>query len=343
MKVDAIRNSVETLFPLRSFLIALSVLIGMILIGLSIVTMMSGKSAPAIETFVPIPEQTVEIESGDLNQLDLKTPEQPRDIEDAIAGLHETTPYGLVPIIRQGDKLTALNAYAASFEKTAESKATISLVMVDFGLSKQTSEDALKALPPGISFVVRPFTKDVQKWTNEARRSGREVWLSLPLQTSSYPAVDTGPNTILTTLNAAENEKRLLANLATSTGYAGVIVEEGNSFSSTKDNLAKLLDSIVSRGLGIVQSDTQSPFLSELIGQKNFPFARNDFWIDEISSEKNMQSQFIEIESTAMQSGSVTVFFRPYPVVLKSLQTWTKDLSDRGIQLAPLSYTVISQ
>lgn len=342
-----IRNRVEDFFPLRSFLISLAALSGFSIAVISAVTLLHTPPASTVETFVTVPEQTVAVKSGDLNQLDLhESPApaaaepQPKEIEDAVAGLHETTAEGLVPIIRSGDKLTALKAYAAAFEKKPDTKATISLVMVDYGLSKKLSSDAIKALPEGVSLLLSPYTKAAQQWTNDARKENREVWLSLPVQTAAYPKIDTGPYTLLTNMNLAENEKRLLRTLATSTGYAGVIVEEGNSFSSRKTDFEKIIASLSGRGLGLVQSDTKSPFIGEIAQEQKAAFGKNDFWIDSVSSEKDLQSKLRSVEAAAVKNGSVIVFFRPYPVLLKSLRKWSDDLASRQVQLAPLSHAI---
>lgn len=345
MKAAIIKNRVEEFFPFRIFLISLAVLIGLTVAGLGIVTMLSKPTSPTTEIVVALTEPTVAVKSGDLNELDLHEapaahPSTAKNFNAAVEGLFETSPLGPLPIIRSGDKLTALQAYAAPFEKKSDTKATISLVMADYGLSTKRSGDANKELPSGISFLLSPYAKDAQELTNNARKENREIWLSLPVQTAAYPAVDTGPNTLLTDMNLQENQRRLARTLATSTGYAGVIIEEGNSFSSRKADFEKLISSISGRGLGIIQSDTESPFIEDIAKAQKSAFARNNFWLDAVSSEKELQSKLISIEAAAVKNGSAIVFFRPYPVLLKSLQKWSDDLASRQVQLAPLSYAI---
>ncbi len=300
-------------------------------------------------------EKTVAVNSGDLNQLDLKTPPpappspaivtdagkpQPHDIEDAIAGLHEATPYGLAPVVRVEDHMTAFRAYASPFTPAVDTKGTVSFVMVDFGLSDKISQSGITDLPSAVTFLLDTNAKNAQKWTSDARRYSHEVWVSLPLQTNDYPQIDTGPKTIIANMDPTESNKRLLQTLGVSTGYAGVIINNANAFASLKDQLQKVLASVSARGLAIAQSDPADKSTSDMAAAINAPFTQNNTWIAQISSEKDLQTKFIDIESSAVKNKKIVVFFRPYPATIKAIQNFAKDSASRGIQLAPLSATI---
>lgn len=289
------------------------------------------ETQPGISVIVPISsDNSVSLQSEGLRPDDkaLQTPPaqqvtaipaNPADqavdvIEDAVAGLHETTPYGLVPVIRATDKLTAFQAYRAPFTPAPGIQGTVSLVMVDFGLSKTLSGEALKI--PGLTYAVNPYNASAQTWISQARQSGHEVWLTLPVQTAAYPAVDTGPNTLLADLKPEENEARLLKSLAVATGYVGLI-NPGASF-----DFAPVKNTLIARGLGVVDSgDTQ-------------------FWIDNDLSPAALQAKLNQLSQTASHKGRAIAFFHPYPSVLKAVADWSAGLQKNSLQLAPLSAAV---
>ncbi len=312
---------------------------------------LSGKSpVNGIEKTLSIPtHDTVAVDSGDLNQLDITAKPapkpklnepQPIEIEDAVAGLHTETPHGLVPIIRKEDGLTPFKAYAAPFAVDPSAKALVSFVMLDYGLSEKTSDTAVKNLPSGVTLVLDAYTRDAQKWTSEARRHGHEVWLSLPLQSKDYPTIDTGPKTILATLSDGDADNRLKQTLGVATGYSGLVINNSFGFGKAPNLLEKVLNDIAGRGLGIVQSSTIDQNLSKLVAQTKAPFALADLNMSNMDSGKSLPEKLIDIEAMAVEKKKLVIFFSPYPATIKALQDWSEKASNRGVQFAPLSAVV---
>lgn len=339
MKAGVVVENLNEAISVKTFLIALACLFALML-GTVISTSILGHTpVTPIETIVSITaEKTVAVQSGDLNQMDLKP--QPKQIEDAIAGLHEQTVSGLVPIIRASDQMTVFKAYAADFKLLPETQGIIALVMVDFGLSAKAARTAIDDLPAGVSLALSPYARDAQKLTSDARRKNHEVWLELPLQTKSYPGVDTGPNTLLTQLNADGNNQRMLQSLGTATGYAGVVVNNGDAFENAASVLQKIMADITARGLGLVESDPDGKFITALAVESKIPFTRNEILLDQVTSPKDLEAQLNDLQGVAVKNKKLVVFFKPYPVTIKAIQDWSKTLSNQGIQLAPVSAVI---
>lgn len=356
MNASVLVNRLEDTLSVRTLTFTLAGLLGLTLLTVITSGFIGKPPVKGIEKLLSIPgEDTVAVNSGDLNELDITAPPpskantsdvtqagkpQAKAIESTVSGLQEETPYGLVPVIRQQDGVTPFKAYSSTFTPDPAAVATVSFVMVDFGLSKKYSESSIKDLPEGVSFVLDAYTKDAQKWTDEARKLNHEVWLSLPLQTKDYPKVDTGPKTILSSLSEGDANTRLLQTLALSTGYAGVIAHNASAYSSSANNVQKLFTSIADRGLGLIQSDPSDKIIGTLAAKSNPLFARADTWIDQVNSEKTLQAKFIDIEATAVKNKKLIVFFHPYPATLKALKKWSEEAANRGIQFAPLSAAV---
>jgi hypothetical protein len=108
------------------------------------------------------------------------------DVEDAIAGLYETTSYGPLPIKRLTDNKTVFELYRPPFERRPDSSGLIALVMVDYGLSDKLSAKAITTLPSAISMTVSPYSRMMQPKVTGARAYGHEVWLQIPIQDINF-------------------------------------------------------------------------------------------------------------------------------------------------------------
>ncbi|PZP54043.1 MAG: hypothetical protein DI586_10370 [Micavibrio aeruginosavorus] len=349
MAIGKVFTQVDEVIDVKTFSIASAVLLSGIVLTFIVSGLTGTAPVSGIEKTLIIPaHNTVAVDSGDLNQLDITSPPPKQietkaktiEIEDAIAGLHTETPYGLVPVIRKEDGLTPFKAYAPPFAANASAKALVSFVMTDFGLSEKTSESAIKNLPAGVTMVLDSYARGAQEWASKARTHGHEVWLSLPLQSIDYPAVDTGPKTVHSSLSDNEANIRMLQSLGIATGYSGVIVNNSLGFSQSQPLLQKILADIAGRGLGIVQSDKTDNNLSKMAAQTKAPYGVADVNIDLIDGEKSLSAKLIEIEAMAVDRKKLIVFFSPYPATVKALQDWSTKAAGRGIQFAPLSAIV---
>ncbi len=287
------------------------------------------------ETSLPPPEETSP-----------PTPEQANvqePIEDSVAGLAETTDYGMLPQIRKEDGLTPFKAYQASFTPRAGTKALVSLVMVDFGLSSTLSLSALNNLPKGVTYVVSPYTLDLQSWVTRARERGNEVWLSLPLQTRDYPNNDSGPLTVLAGSGEDANKERLLSALGKATGYPGVLLTGSPSFDTDKAGLDSVFASLAERGLGVAQADPQDRLTSSYAAQQSLPFIQATHWIDTSLEKQKIEARLQQLEKGTVEQRVTIAFFHPYPSLLAQLAGWKKELEAKGIELAPLSAAIANK
>jgi polysaccharide deacetylase 2 family uncharacterized protein YibQ len=261
-------------------------------------------------------------------------------VEDALAGLHETTPFGMVPIVRKEDGMTAFKAYAAPFTLASNTKALVALVMVDYGLSEKSSKEAIEKLPLGVTLSSSPYAREAQTWITKARERGLEVWMGLPTQGKSFLENDTGPQTILPHGALEQNRDRLLTTLGKATGYAGVIDLDIPDFTGAEPELETVYRTIAERGLGLAQASPQDTTTGSFAVDLNAPFIQSDAWIDSLPTEESTLKELEKLEQRAL-NGRVSVgFFHPHPSVIKAIASWQKTAQDRGLQLAPLTASI---
>jgi polysaccharide deacetylase 2 family uncharacterized protein YibQ len=355
--LDVLKEHANPYFSFRVFSLTLAGLVTLSALTAAIIAFRAHPSETVISVTIPLGGENVAediphpVTAGELTADDLggpeaepsapKVEETPRPaVEDAVAGLHENTPFGLVPVIRKPDGLTAFKAYRSKFSPAASTKALISLVMVDYGLSPKLSAQAIGDLPKGVTLALSPYSQDAQKWVTDARQDGHEVWLGLPLQGSDFGLSDSGPQTILVNASVEQNKGRLLSNLGKATGYAGVITPGTSAFSNNASDLDRIYSDIMERGLALVQTHPKDTLTGEFAITHKAPFIQNDLWIDLNATPAAVMLELEKLKQMASYGRVAVGFFHPYPSVIAAVKDWQDELKNSNIELAPLSASI---
>lgn len=256
-----------------------------------------------------------------------------------IPDLFESTPEGLIPKARLEDGLTPFKAYKRPFAPTT-SKPKISFVAVNVGMSRKRTEEMINDLPPTISLAFSPYAPDIKLLSDAARSAGHETWLMAPLENEGYPLNDPGPNTLLINASIEQNQARLLATMGSAVGYVGLVSWPGHIFKQKDVDTSPSVQQIFGRGLAVLDSATASDrdFGQRLAFNNEFPFLKNNFWIDENLTDDEIKRQMISITDLATAKEQAVVLFYPYPRAIKAVLNWIDSPSAQGYELAPASY-----
>jgi len=255
--------------------------------------------------------------------------------------LFESTPFGQVPVRREADGKTVFDEYAIPFTAQETTRGIIALVLIDYGLSDSIEEVALSSLPPYISFVVSPYTRNMQEKISKARSYNHEIWMDVPIQSKNFGLDDTGPLTLLSGLNNEQNYSRLLRIFSLGYGYAGIAFTNTPEFTGADGGLENIFSVLEKRGVGIVVADPQDGISPRHADRhKSIPFVRNGMWIDGDAGNVNVKGQLADLEKIASDKNIAVAFIRPQPNLFPLLKEWEKSLSSHSIQLAPLSAVI---
>lgn len=259
-----------------------------------------------------------------------------------VTGLYETTNAGLKPIKRHADGLSPFEAYKRPFDKKAnEDKPVISLGLYNFGISKIASESALRSLPPEISLIMSPYVQDNEDLVRQARSLGHEVWLTLPIETGSYPRFDPGPHTLMIQTPLQDNKNKLNWILTSSVGYVGFIAPYDPIFLTSMSDVRPIVTDIANRGLAFMNtSDYSSLSLESIFLNANSYYGETTTWIDRPETVDAITDQLKALEEEAKAKGFASALFRPLPVTYQQILKWTQTLENKGFVLAPLSAQV---
>ncbi len=260
-------------------------------------------------------------------------------VKAPVPGLFVESNLGKIPAIRD-DGLTSFQVYRKPFNASvvAASRAVVSLVVVDIGLSAPATESAIASMPEEVTFLLSPYAADLDLWGEKTRSSGHEIWLGLPLEPRDPLTYDTGPLTLLSDTALEINLQRLNRILGMANGYAGVIATKNTIFYKSELESKEIIKSVFTKGLGYADATTrlQTVPQSVALASEN-PYVHADIWLDENLDPQAINARLQALREIALDHGYAVGFLHPVPASLKATAEWIKSLGEENISLAPLS------
>jgi polysaccharide deacetylase 2 family uncharacterized protein YibQ len=215
----------------------------------------------------------------------------------------------------------------------------IAVVLTGLGLASKVTEAAIKELPGGITLSFTPYSRKLNQWVALARVNGHEVMLDLPMEPTTYPNDDPGPQALLTALSSRQNLDRLRWTLDRVTGYVGLAGVMGSRFAASKEHMEPVLEELKGRGLLFLDNRaSEGSLAAALAGEIGVPNAVNDRSLDRVQASRvAIDARLVQIENVARSEGFAVAMGRPYPVTIERLREWAKGLEARGFALAPIT------
>ena len=232
--------------------------------------------------------------------------------------------------------------YARPFDAPPDTP-RIAIVVTGLGTSASATGAAVR-LPGGVTLSFTSEGRNLQDWVNRARAAGHEVMIDLPMEPLDYPAIDPGPQALLTTLTSAENVALLEWHLGRAIGFVGVMHSMGSRFTASADALRPVLSALNARGLIFLDGRTTSHSVAaRLASSIGLPRVINDRFLDDHASRDAIDRRLAEIEAIARDTGFAVAIGRAYPVTFERLGNWLPTLAERGFVLAPVSALINKQ
>ena len=256
--------------------------------------------------------------------------------------LVEQSQYGPLPKIAT-DGRRAIDVYSRPSRYAVANPSApprVAILMTGLGLPDAPQKTVLEGLPAQVSIAYGAYGRSLQDAVTDARASGHEVLLQIPLEPENYPTVDPGPHTLLTALPPADNIKRLQWLMSRYTGYVGVTNHMGGKFHASAESLQPLLAELKLRGLLYVDAEgapnSAAGKVAETIG---LDYSVVDVQID----AGDLAQQLAKLEQVAKERGAAIGVIRAKPATAKQLADWAAKLEGKGIVLVPVSAAVRSQ
>jgi uncharacterized protein len=263
------------------------------------------------------------------------------DQQGADQRLVETSRHGAIPKVG-ADGARASEVYARPVAPAAKDGPRIAIVIEGLGIGAAGTFEALGKLPGPVTLAFAPYGNDLARWVARARSEGHEVLLQVPMEPFDYPDNDPGPQTLLTTLPAAQNIDRLHWFMSRFTGYVGVANYMGARFTANEQAVSTLLRETTKRGL-IYFDDGSSPrsLASQVAGANNVPLAKADIVLDAAPTATAIDSALARLEAIARERGLAVGTATALPVSIDRIAQWAKAAGSRGLILVPISAAAV--
>ncbi len=244
-----------------------------------------------------------------------------------------------IPVIPPApEQLAYWERYRQPFNM-ADPRPRIAVVLSGLGLSDSATELAINKLPPAITLSFSPYARGLEQWIALARARGHEVMLDLPMEPSTFPNEDPGPQGLLTGLSEEDNLDRLDWVLSRGSAYVGVAGAMGSRFTTSRRAMEPILREVKNRGLIFLDRRTAEQSLVPQIAREiGLVSAINNRSVDERQASRvAIDARLAQIERIALSEGFAVAMAQPYPVTLERLAEWATELTGRGFVIAPIS------
>ena len=246
-----------------------------------------------------------------------------------------------IPRVPSPEVLPPWRRHAQPFDapEAPETRPRIAVVLTGLGLSSAATEAAIRRLPGPISLSFTPYSRRLNEWIALARVNGHEVLLDLPMEPTSYPDDDPGPQALLTALTPRQNLERLDWALRRATGFVGVAAVMGSRFLASEEHMTPILEALKTRGLLFLDNrDTDASIAGPLAQKIGVANAVNHRFLDRAQASRvAIDARLVQLERIARSEGFAVAIGQPYPVTIERLADWAAGLEARGFVLAPLS------
>ncbi|GAN77512.1 divergent polysaccharide deacetylase family protein [Acidisphaera rubrifaciens] len=246
-------------------------------------------------------------------------------------------PAAMLPRIA-ADGRAPMGVYARGFDQSTR-RPRIGLLFAGFGPSQADSEEAIRALPGGVTLAFSPYGSHLPRLLDVARLAGHEYLLSLPMEPAGYPQNDAGDHALLTTQDAQTNAAGLRWALSRMQGYVGVTGAlgplRGERFAQASGPMDAMLHTLAARGLLYVDPG---------VAPGPLPYAwtrRVDLVVDEPAVRTEIDAKLAALERIARDRGSALGLAGVLrPLTVARVEAWADTLQARGLALAPVSALV---
>ncbi len=246
-------------------------------------------------------------------------------------------PTAMLPRIA-ADGRAPMAVYARGFDQSTR-RPRVGLLFAGFGPNEADSEDAIRALPGGVTLAFSPYATHLPRLLDVARLAGHEYLLSVPMEPAGYPQNDAGDHALLTTQDARANAAGLRWALSRMQGYVGVTGAlgplRGERFAQAAGPMDAMLRTLAARGLLYVDPG---------VAPGPLPYAwtrRVDVVVDEPAVRTEIDAKLAALERIARDRGSALGLAGVLrPLAVARVQAWADTLQGRGLALAPVSALV---
>ncbi len=218
----------------------------------------------------------------------------------------------------------------------------VALIVAGLGVSTSATAAAIVKLPEAVTFAFMPYGSDIERGIARARGEGHEILLQVPMEPFDYPANDSGPQTLLTSLTPEQNLDRLYWLMSRLQGYVGIAGAMGARFTASEQSFAPILRETAKRGLIFVDDGSNARSVAgRIAGANNLSFAKADVVLDTVPTPAEIDHALGRLEMAARERGVAVGISSALPVSIDHIAKWAKAAESRGLLLVPITAVAV--
>jgi hypothetical protein len=249
--------------------------------------------------------------------------------------LVEDSPDGPLPRIA-ADGTRPLDLYARPSDGD-EGDPRVAIIIGGVGIDADGTAQAIRALPGSVTLAFAPYGDDLAAALADARASGHEILLQIPMEPYNYTKTDPGPNTLTADATPEENISRLHWFLSRLTNYVGVVNYMGGRFTSETAALTPVAEDIGGRGLLYLDDGSSTRSKAAEVTEGLAPFLRADVILDADLTADAIDERLRQLQAIARQRGYAIATGTAFPVTVERVAAFAKAAADRGFVIVPVS------
>jgi polysaccharide deacetylase 2 family uncharacterized protein YibQ len=214
----------------------------------------------------------------------------------------------------------------------------IAIVVGGLGLSQTGTQRAIQQLPPSVTLGMAASGNSLQRWMQEARRTGHEIIIQVPLEPFDYPANDPGLGTLLIKSSVKENLARLHVAMGEITNYTGIMAYQGGRYLSDVNALEPVLKDLSKRGLLFLDDGTSAQSKTGVVAKAiNLPHALGDLTLDDQLQKQAILKKLDELERIAQRRGQAVGIASAFDESIEAIREWSEEATQRGVEIVGVS------
>jgi polysaccharide deacetylase 2 family uncharacterized protein YibQ len=249
--------------------------------------------------------------------------------------LIEQSETGPLPI-RSIDGRRPVDVYARPWSGTRGAR--VAIVIGGLGLSQTGTQYAIQKLPGTVTLAFAPQGNSLDRWMRDARQTGHELLMQVPLEPFDYPNVNPGRNTLTVEASPAENLRLLHWALSRITNYTGIMNYMGARFVADESAMEPVMKDLARRGLLYLDDGTSARSVAPQLALKDgVPFAEGDLTIDASRERGDILKKLDQLEATARAKGFAIGTGSAFQVTVDTVADWIAEAIKRGVEIVPVT------
>ena len=214
----------------------------------------------------------------------------------------------------------------------------VAIVVGGLGISQTGTQAAIRTLPAGVTLGFAPGGNSLDRWMQDARRSGHELVLQVPMEPFGYPQTSPGEHTVTAADAATGAFADLNWSLAQVTNYVGVMNYMGARLTADPEALQPLATELSRRGLMFLDDASSARSVARDVAREaGTVFAAADVLIDAKQDRAAIEAELATLERVARANGSAIGVASAFDVSVAAIADWVSAAEARGIRLVPVS------